>query len=64
MSVEPLPESAESTRIMLWQGKFGEAQPYDIVRKIKEELTTGGDDDWVKWGCLNRNRVGSIQSLM
>jgi len=57
MSVEPLSESAENTRIKLWQGKFGNAQPYDIVGKIKEELTTGGNEDWVRWRCLNRLRV-------
>jgi len=43
MSVEPLSESAESTRIKLWQGKFGDAQPFDIVGEIKEQLTTGVD---------------------
>jgi len=57
MSVEPLSESAESARIKLWQGKFGDAQPYDIVGKIKEELTTGGGEDCVIWRCLNRLRV-------
>jgi len=38
--------------------KFGDDQPYDIVWKIKVELTTGGDEDWGEWRCLNRLRVG------
>jgi len=62
MSVEPLSESAESTRIKLWQGKFLDAQPYDIVGKIKEELTTGGNEDWVRWRCLNR--LGMTKATM
>jgi len=58
MSVEPLSESSESTCIKLWQGKFKDAQPYNIIGKIMEELTTGGDEDWGEWRCLNRLRVG------
>jgi len=60
MSVEPLSESAGSTHIKLWKRKFGDAQPYEIVREIKEELTTGGDEDWVRWRCLNRLKSRSL----